>query len=940
MAEHTQVDWLDRLPDATRQAIDYFTTRFASEWQSGKKPRLEGYVTALKDANGRPGLLGELLQIEVSQRKQLGEAPHAEEYLRRFSDYRSIIEQVFRPTAVPDSATIPPTLLPDSYPSQPIPLATPVAGGNGADVEPTLVGSRLPIGSAVPAIPGYEMLKELGRGGMGVVYQARQVGPDRLVALKMILSGEYADARMLARFLIEGEMLGRLRHPHIVQIYECGAHGDRPYLALEFISGGSLADRLDGQPLPPAEAARLVQQLAEAVHHAHLQGVVHRDLKPANVLLDTATDRVGVPKVTDFGLAKPMDSGDRLTATGEVMGTPHYMAPEQARGDKDLGPLADVYALGAILYETLTGRPPFRGESSLETIFKVVHDEPVPPRRLQPKVPLDLETIALKCLEKDPKRRYASAEKLAEDLQRYLNREPILARPIGAVERGWKWAQRKPALAALSAAVVVAMLLGFIGVSGAAWYALAGWSEADRQRALVDRQRSQAEMRRLDAESARKLAETRRQDAETAKTRADRARTEADTARQRAETATYFSAIARARLEWQLNNAAGARATLESCPPALRGWEWHYLSGLQNANLWAAPGNPPYVFGLAIRPDGKVVASGGGGNTFFQSQGPGSIRPGDTKLWDAQTGRLLALVTGHANVVTGVAFSKDSSLMATTACDGLVHVWETGSGKRRFVLGEPRTVGIGRWSPAFSPDGTRLAVFIPQQITLWDPHTGKKVADLDTGKEGTYNIAFSPDGKQLISTHAARLRYWDTATGKPLSSVNLALPAAPALSPDGKLAAIPAGRTVRVLDIASGQLVQVLSGHSGAVLSALFSPDGKHLASGSDDRTVRLWDLASGAEVYIWRGHRGRVTCLAFEANQLHSLDSMVWQIRILASNGTAGVAQGIARLNPGATEAVVTPTTTLKADESYDVSVSPLFNAKSRVKLGTVRGF
>jgi hypothetical protein len=297
----------------------------------------------------------------------------------------------------------------------------------------------------------YGILRVLGSGGMGVVFAARQERPRRVVALKMLLAGPHAGRQRLARFLTETEVVGRLQHPHIVPVHEVGEHDGRPYFTMEYVDGGSLAQRLAAAPLAPRPAAELAEKLARAVQFAHERAFVHRDLKPANVLL--ATD--GTPKVADFGLAKQLDTGPddpgARTESGAILGTPGYMAPEQAEGKKDVGPAADVYALGAILYECLTGRPPFKAATVLETLEQVRSQEPVPISRLQPKVPRDLQTICLKCLEKAPARRYGSAQALADDLGRFLRGEPIRARPVSARERLVKWARRQPALAALLA---------------------------------------------------------------------------------------------------------------------------------------------------------------------------------------------------------------------------------------------------------------------------------------------------------------------------------------------------------------------------------------------------------------------------------------------------------------------------------------------------------
>jgi serine/threonine-protein kinase len=381
-------------------------------------------------------------------------------------------------------------------------LTCPVCGA--PSLGPTLIGSAaaptLPLaqftdspGKPVapprpffPTIPGYEIECELGHGGMGVVYKAVQLSLKRTVALKMILSGTRVGPAALTRFQTEAESAARLQHPNIVQVYEVGVHEGRPYIALEFVPGGSLAEQLY-RTLPSArQAAALVETLARALHHAHQQGIVHRDLKPANILLASVvrgpssvakdgdragngprTTDYGQPKVTDFGLAKRLDGGgDGVTKSGDVLGTPNYMAPEQAGGrTSEAGPACDVYALGAILYECLTGQPPFQGATTVEVLRNVVYLEPSPPRDLRPRVPRDLQTICLTCLRKQPAERYATAEALADDLRAFLTGEPIKARPAQAWERLRGWARRRPA---------VALALGLSGVA-AAGVALGLW---------------------------------------------------------------------------------------------------------------------------------------------------------------------------------------------------------------------------------------------------------------------------------------------------------------------------------------------------------------------------------------------------------------------------------------------------------------------------------
>jgi serine/threonine-protein kinase len=421
------------------------------------------------------------------------------------------------------------------------PAAIRPGAGSTVDLTPP---SGAPLGSGTNSTPrftvgGYEVLDVLDRGGMGIVYRARQVALKRVVALKMILAGAHAGPGQRVRFRTEAEALARLRHANIVQIYEVGEIEDRPYFAMEYVEGGSLADRLAGTPLPSGCAAELTETLARAVDYAHQRGIVHRDLKPANVLLqeeETTTKHTKdtkegkqqgasasasfrdfrvfrggslLPKITDFGLAKILDEDNARTHSGQILGTPSYMAPEQAEGSRGkIGPAVDVYALGASLYEMLTGRPPFKGETTLDTLEQVRLQEPVPPRRLQPKVPRDLETICLKCLHKEPSRRYRSAAALADDLQRFLRGQPILARPASLWSLGVRWARRQPALAGLIAVSVlaVASLLG-IGV----WFTEQVRGERDHAREeqrQADRERQTAQRERDEANRQRERAET------------------------------------------------------------------------------------------------------------------------------------------------------------------------------------------------------------------------------------------------------------------------------------------------------------------------------------------------------------------------------------------------------------------------------------------------
>ena len=473
---------------------------------------------------------------------------------------------------------------------------------------PPAPGGDVPPATERVAVPGYEILGELGRGGMGVVYKARQAKLGRLVALKMILSGGHAGAADLARFRTEAEAIARLQHPNIVQIHEVGDHAGLPYFSLEFCAGGSLEKKLAGTPLPPKDAAALVETLARAMQAAHEKGVIHRDLKPANVLL--AED--GTPKVTDFGLAKKLDPaspvrehGDNLTASGAVMGTPSYMAPEQAGmaspgrkpGESAVGPGADVYALGAILYECLTGRPPFRGPTAMDTIMQVVTDEPVAVRQLQPQVPADVETICLKCLRKEAGRRYASAAGLAEDLRRFREGRPIAARPVRPPERLWRWCRRNPVVAAL-VATSAAAALGLAAAFAALWY------NAERRAEVVQdlntAQVSLAEARGKVAAAGEELTEKQGRleqiEAAAAQKQGEVDRLEADdrAARERFRRVGYLTDMHLARLALDANDLPRVRELLDKQRPTegaadLRGFEWDYLHGPAiptSSHLW------------------------------------------------------------------------------------------------------------------------------------------------------------------------------------------------------------------------------------------------------------------------------------------------------------------------------------------------------------------
>jgi tetratricopeptide (TPR) repeat protein/tRNA A-37 threonylcarbamoyl transferase component Bud32 len=445
--------------------------------RAGSGRRVEDLLSAYPEVASDANAALELIYTEFVVREQLGQQPSPAEWFARFPQWREDLQQLFQVHRLACASRA------DN--------ADTVCSSGTSDS--SLADSGLEGTGGRPRFGPYELLGEIARGAMGVVYKARQLGLNRLVAVKMILAGPYATPEELRRFRTEAEAAACLQHPNIVQIYEVGERDGQPYFSLEYVEGGSLAHKLAGTPQPPGAAAALVATLARAVHYAHERGIIHRDLKPANVLLTGPTGApLGecTPKITDFGLVKRLDVPSGHTQSGAIVGTPSYMAPEQAGGKgRAIGAAADVYALGGILYETLTGRPPFQGVTVLDTLEQVRLQEPMPPSRLQPKVPRDLETICLMCLHKEPVRRYASAATLADDLCRFLAGEPIQARPIRAWERGVKWARRRPLAAALvavsalaCASFVVQLIISNVLIGRERDRAEANYLQAERER--------------------------------------------------------------------------------------------------------------------------------------------------------------------------------------------------------------------------------------------------------------------------------------------------------------------------------------------------------------------------------------------------------------------------------------------------------------------------
>jgi len=450
--------------------VDLLCDRFEAAWAGGERPRIESYLEN-PDSPTALAAFRELLALELALRRASGEHPTLDEYRTRFPQFDVEVAAAF----VGSEAIVrgPSGDQPTAHVEQRVGEVDPdrPTGVDQRATSPTAASSPKP--ASWPTLEGYTLLSEVGRGGMGVVYKALDLKLKRPVALKTIIAGELATPESLVRFQVEAETVARLQHSNVVQVYSVGEQGGLPFFTMEYVEGGSLARKLDGTPWPAVKAARLIEELARAVGQVHLLGFIHRDLKPGNILL--ASD--GTPKVGDFGLARNLTGDSDLTRTDSILGSPSYMSPEQAEGKRSVvGPSADIYGLGAIFYELLTGRPPFKASSVLETLEQVKHTEPVAPSRLVPGLPRDAETIALKCLQKDPRARYGTAQDLALDLRRFVAGEPIRARPVSYTRRAWMWCRRKPALAGLAAALALSSLGG---VAGIAWK----WREAEAQRA-------------------------------------------------------------------------------------------------------------------------------------------------------------------------------------------------------------------------------------------------------------------------------------------------------------------------------------------------------------------------------------------------------------------------------------------------------------------------
>jgi WD40 repeat protein/tetratricopeptide (TPR) repeat protein len=676
----------------------------------------------------------------------------------------------------------------------------------------------VPDGEVQLSLPGYEFLGVLGRGGMGIVYKARQVALNRLVAIKMILTGAHASEQEIHRFRSEAETIARLRHPHIVQIHEVGEIGGRLFCVLEFAEGGTLTQQLAGTPLPPREAACLVEKLADALQAAHDANIIHRDLKPQNVLLasrgreslaeEVAGDfrpRLAVPKITDFGLAKRLDDESGQTQSGAIMGTPSYMAPEQASGlTHAIGPAADIYALGAILYECLTGRPPFRAANMLDTLEQVRSQEPVSPSRLQPTVPRDLEIICLKCLAKEPARRYLTARELAADLGRYLRGEPIHARPVSTWERAWKWARRRPLLAGL-AGTLTAAALGLIVLTVVL---LAANKELTRQTNIAD---------------------------------------------EKSVVAVEKSNLAAEKVI-RLNVGTGARHLyagdfLESIP-------WFTAAFREEQKRGAAEGSPELEMhrlrlGMVLRQCARPVQVWTDEEAFLGAMfsAAGDRVMGYTTaramVWDVRTGERVAAIPSPTTLLRA-SLSPDGKQIALLDWSQVLRIVETATGKVRFAL---RTEANERQfaALAFSPNSNKLLLAFGKTVQLLDVPTGQlgpsaieEITDLQQAR-------FSPDGSRIVTVAQDTVGIWGTAAARKLWTLNIPKVAHAEISTGGNYLVARTLSTATIRRIDSGAAVSKMlgTGYASPLSQVVLSPDEERVAIATTSRgtsELRFWE--------------------------------------------------------------------------------------------------